>query len=62
MAMRAGESEGGGPTDVGPNAAVGEEKEETEEDFVRDLLVAHPALNEAEARWLWQERERARRG
>jgi hypothetical protein len=37
-------------------------EEETEEDFVRDLLVAHPALNEAEARWLWQERERARRG
>lgn len=37
-------------------------EEETEEEFVRDLLVAHPALNEAEARWLWQERERARRG
>ena len=32
--------------------------EETEEEFVRDLLVAHPALNEAEARWLWQERAR----
>jgi len=34
--------------------------EETEDAFVRDLLLQHPQLNEAEARWLWQERERAR--
>mmetsp|Transcript_51097 Transcript_51097/g.132687 ORF Transcript_51097/g.132687 Transcript_51097/m.132687 type:complete len:233 (+) Transcript_51097:26-724(+) len=32
--------------------------EETEEEFVRGLLSAHPALDEAEARWLWHERER----
>lgn len=36
--------------------------DETEEEFVHDLLVAHPAVTADEARWLWQERARAAQG
>lgn len=36
------------------NGCVDEADEETEDEYVRHLLTAHPAVEEAEARWLWR--------
>lgn len=42
------------------DTSSGVEVDECEESWVRALLAAHPAIDEEEARWLWEQRHAAR--
>ena len=48
------------PSDDEPISEAAFMEEEEEEEWVRRLLALHPALDEEEARWLYQ-RERSQR-